>query len=136
MRRICACAALAAAALLGGCGGTEGVVGGTGQGPLKWAEEPLMFTPATLPGDRVLTGYLRNDSVRRVRVDLPDVRVLARSGAVVTASPVFLNTFGKSLWSPGRCASTIPTSCCTATRTPARSRAAWARCRSTTCPCP
>ena len=43
---------------------------------------------------RVLTGYLRNDSVRRVRVTLPDVRVLARDGAVVKASPVCLNTFG------------------------------------------
>ena len=32
----------------------------------------------------------------------PDVRVLARNGDVVAASPVFLNTFGKSLWSPGR----------------------------------
>jgi hypothetical protein len=83
-------AALAATALLAGCGGSGGVVGGTGQGPLKWAEEPLMFTPDTLPGDRVLTGYLRNDSVRR--------------------APVFLNTFGKSLWSPGRGPSQLPDS--------------------------
>ena len=45
---------------------------------------------------------LRNDSVRRVRVDLPDVRVLARNGDRVAAAPVFLNTFGKSLWSPDR----------------------------------
>jgi hypothetical protein len=103
-------AALAATALLAGCGGSGGVVGGTGQGPLKWAEEPLMFTPDTLPGDRVLTGYLRNDSVRRVRVNLPDVRVLARNGDVVKASPVFLNTFGKSLWSPGRGPSQLPDS--------------------------
>ena len=35
---------------------------------------------ATLPGDRILTGVLRNESLRRVRVDLPDVRVLARDG--------------------------------------------------------
>ena len=110
MRRAPLLAALAAAALLAGCGGSGGVVGGTGQGPLKWAEEPLMFTPDTLPGDRVLTGYLRNDSVRRVRVNLPDVRVLARNGDVVKASPVFLNTFGKSLWSPGRGPSQLPDS--------------------------
>jgi hypothetical protein len=102
MRRASVVIALAAAALLAGCGGGDGTVGGTGQGPLRWAAEPLMFTPDTLPGDRVLTGYLRNDSVRRVRVNLPDVRVLARDGAVVKASPVFLNTFGKNLWSPGR----------------------------------
>ena len=33
-------------------------------------------------------------------MDLPDVRVLARNGDRVAAAPVFLNTFGKSLWSP------------------------------------
>jgi hypothetical protein len=103
-------AALAAAAVLTGCGGSGGAVGGSGQGPLKWAGEPLLFTPDTLPGDRVLTGHLRNDSVRRVRVNLPDVRVLARDGEVVAASPVFLNTFGKSLWSPGRGPTQMPDS--------------------------
>jgi len=108
--RALAATALAAAALLTGCGGSDGAVTGKGSGPLKWAEEPLLFTPDTLPGDRILTGYLRNDSVRRVRVNLPDVRVLARNGDVVSASPVFLNTFGKSLWSPGRGPEQMPDS--------------------------
>ena len=110
MSRTFLAVALAAAALLAGCGGADGTVGETGQGPLRWAGEPLMFTPDTLPGDRVLTGYLRNDSVRRVRVDLPDVRALARNGDVVKASPVFLNTFGKTLWSPGRGPTQMPDS--------------------------
>jgi len=102
--------ALAAAAVLAGCRGSGGHMSGSGSGPLKWAEEPLLFTPDTLPGDRILTGYLRNESVRRVRVDLPDVRVLARNGDVVAASPVFLNTFGKTLWSPGRGPEQMPES--------------------------
>ena len=102
--------ALTAAALLAGCGGSDGAVSGKGSGPLKWAEEPLVFTPETLPGDRILTGYLRNESVRRVRVDLPDVRVLANDGEVVAASPVFLNSFGKTLWSPGRGPEQMPES--------------------------
>jgi hypothetical protein len=88
-----------AAAVLAGCG-DDGKVAGKGSGPVSWAEEPLLFTPDTLPGDRILTGTLRNNSVRRVRIDLPDVRVLARNGDRVAAAPVFLNTFGKSLW-PG-----------------------------------
>ena len=110
MRRLAAPALLAAAALLAGCGGSDGQVSGKGSGPLKWAEEPLLFTPDTLPGDRILTGWLRNDSVRRVRVNLPDVRAFARDGDRVAASPVFLNTFGKSLWSPGRGPEVMPDS--------------------------
>ena len=102
--------ALAVAALLVGCGGSDGKVSGQGSGPLKWAEEPLLFTPDTLPGDRILTGYLRNDSVRRVRVNLPDVHALARNGDRVAASPIFLNTFGKNLWSPGRGPDVMPDS--------------------------
>ena len=103
-------AALAAVVLLAGCGGSDGAVADQGSGPLKWAEEPLLFTPETLPGDRILTGWLRNHSVRRVRVDLPDVRVLERNGDPVAASPVFLNTFGKSLWAPGRGPDVMPES--------------------------
>ena len=94
---------LAATALVAtGCGGSGTTVAGHGSGPLKWAAEPQLFTPESLPGDRILTGTLRNDSLRRVRVNLPDVRVLAADGDRVAATPVFLNTFGKSLWSPGR----------------------------------
>jgi hypothetical protein len=112
VRRLAALALPAVAALLlAGCGGgPSGPVSGKGSGPLKWAEEPLLFTPGTLPGDRILTGWLRNDSVRRVRVNLPDVRALARDGDRVAASPVFLNTFGKSLWSPGRGPDVMPDS--------------------------
>jgi hypothetical protein len=104
MRRAALVAVLAAA--LAGCGG--GTTGG--RGPLTWAEEPTLFTPETLPGDRILTGTLRNDSVRRVRVDLPDVRVLARNGDRVAAAPVFLDTFGKSLWPGDRSPSQLPES--------------------------
>jgi hypothetical protein len=102
-----ALAAVLAAAVLAGCGG-----GGqaASPGPLSWAEPPLLFTPKTLPGDRILTGKLRNDSTRRVRVDLPDVRMLAADGEQVPATPVFLQTFGKTLWSPGRGPTQVPES--------------------------
>ncbi len=102
-----ALAAVLAAAVLSGCGGGDGA---RGPGPLSWAERPLLFTPETLPGDRILTGTLRNDSTRRVRVDLPDVRMLAADGDPVPATPVFLQTFGKTLWSPGRGPTHVPES--------------------------
>jgi hypothetical protein len=67
-----------------------------------------VYTPETLPGDRILTGTLRNEGLRRLRVDLPDLRVRDAAGDGVAANPVFLQTFGKSLWSPGRSPAQMP----------------------------
>ena len=96
MRRLALLAVLA----LAGCGGDSG--------PLVWTEPPLLFTPETTPGDRVLTGTLRNEGLRRLRVDLPDLRIREADGDPVSAQPVFLQTFGKSLWSPGRGPAQLP----------------------------
>jgi hypothetical protein len=99
-------AAIGLALLLAGCGGS----GHGGSGPLVWAEPPLQFTPETLPGERILTGTLRNEGLRRLRVDLPDLRIRDAGGHGVAAQPVFLQTFGKSLWSPGRGPTQVPES--------------------------
>ena len=104
--RIALAAALAALAVAG-CGGERGA-GAGGSGPLVWTEPPLEFTPATLPGERILTGQLRNEGLRRLRVDLPDLRVRDGGGEPVAAQPIFLQTFGKSLWSPGRGPAELP----------------------------
>ena len=98
---------LLALVLLAGGGGAGGGAG-PGSGPLVWVEPPLVFTPETTPGDRILTGTLRNDGMRRLRVDLPDLRVRDAGGDGVAAQPVFLQTFGKSLWSPGRGPAQLP----------------------------
>jgi hypothetical protein len=71
-------------------------------GPLRWQADPVVFTPDTLPRDRVLTGTLRNTGLHRLRVDLPDVHLVNAHGRRVGSAPVFLDTFGKSLWSPDR----------------------------------
>jgi hypothetical protein len=71
-------------------------------GPLRWQADPVVFTPDTLPADRVLTGTLRNTGLHRLRVDLPDVHLVNARGRRVGSAPVFLDTFGKSLWSPER----------------------------------
>ena len=77
-------------------------------GPLRWSGDAQTFTHPALRDDRILTGTLRNDGLRRVRVDIADVRMLAADGSVVPAQPVFLQAFGKSLWSPGRGPDVMP----------------------------
>jgi hypothetical protein len=76
--------------------------GGERVGPLDWSGDAEVFTHPTLPGDRVLTAKLRNDGIHPLRVDIGDVRLLTEDGREVASSPVFLQAFGKSLWSAGR----------------------------------
>jgi hypothetical protein len=99
-------AALGAALLLGlsSLGGSDRV------GPLDWSGQATVFTHPTLPGDRVLTAELRNDGLRPLRIDIRDVRLLDGSGRAVAATPVFLQTFGKSLWAAGRGPQQMPDS--------------------------
>jgi hypothetical protein len=102
-----ALAAAVAALALAGCGGAERA-GGGGSGPLVWTAPPVEYTPETLPGERILTGQLRNEGLRRLRVDLPDLRIRDAGGDAVKAQPIFLQTFGKSLWSPVREPAQLP----------------------------
>jgi hypothetical protein len=107
VRRVALAAALAALAATG-CGGVDGGARAGGSGPLVWTAPPLEFTPETLPGERILTGQLRNEGLRRLRVDLPDLRIRDADGDEVEAQPVFLQTFGKSLWAAGRGPQQVP----------------------------
>jgi hypothetical protein len=77
-------------------------------GPLAWSGHAEVFTHPTLPGDRVLTAKLRNDGLHPLRVDIADVRLLDSSGREVASTPVFLETFGKSLWAAGRGPQQVP----------------------------
>jgi hypothetical protein len=77
-------------------------------GPLGWSGDSELFTHPTIPGDRIVTGTLRNDGTHPLRVDIGDVRLLADDGSVVPSTPVFLQTFGKSLWAAGRGPQQVP----------------------------
>jgi hypothetical protein len=77
-------------------------------GPLAWSGKTELFTHPTLPGDRILTGTLRNDGIHPLRVDIGDVRVLDSDGKAVPSNPVFLQSFGKTLWAAGRGPQTVP----------------------------
>ncbi len=84
-------------------------LGGAGRtGPLAWSGDAEVFTHPTLPGDRVLTAKLRNDGLHPLRVDIGDVRLLDGDGHEVASTPVFLQTFGKSLWAAGRGPQQVP----------------------------
>jgi hypothetical protein len=86
-------------------------IAGTGagsSGPLSWTGDAQVFTHPTIPGDRILTGKIHNASTHTLRVDIGDVRVLTSGGEVVPSTPVFLQTFGKSLWAAGRGPQTVP----------------------------
>jgi hypothetical protein len=85
-----------------------GFRGAQATGALSWAGDAQVFTHPTIPGDRVLTGKLRNGGTRTMRVDIGDVRLLTAGGAVVPSAPVFLQTFGKSLWAAGRGPQQVP----------------------------
>ena len=82
--------------------GVMGLGGGGSSGPLRWSGDGDVFTHPTLPGDRVLTGTLRNEGLHAMRIDLADVSVLDSDGESVESRPVFLQAFGRSLWAGGR----------------------------------
>ena len=78
-------------------GGTE-----QGSGDLAWAGSPRVFIPARLPRDRVLSARLRNDSLRRIRLNAEDFRLEDGRGREVAATAVFLDSFVHGLYPPTR----------------------------------
>jgi hypothetical protein len=101
-------AAFVAAALTGAAYFGASSLGADRAGPLGWSGDGDVFTHPTLPGDRVLTAKLRNDGLHPLRIDIGDVRLLDSAGREVTSTPVFLQTFGKSLWAAGRGPTQVP----------------------------
>ena len=70
-------------------------------GPLGWSGDAKAFAHPTLPGDRIVTGTLRNDGSAPLRLDLADIRIIDGDGGTVPAASVFLRASGESLWGQG-----------------------------------
>ncbi len=100
---------LAAIALLGLVLG-DGEAEERGSGPLSWAREPRVTTPERLPEDRILSGRVRNDSLRRLRIPAGEVRLVAEGGEVVESSAVFVSSYLHGLYPPTRQPEELPDS--------------------------
>ena len=91
VRRAAGVAALVAAGLLAGCGGSQ---------KLGWAGSPRLYIPATLPGDRILMATVKNTGTKAITVKVPDLRVLDSDGHRVRASAQFIRAYAHGLIFP------------------------------------
>ena len=88
-----------------GCGGDDDQ---GGVGPLRWERAPRVFAPKDLPSDRVMSGRIKNDSLKRVDLAVQDVKLLDDRGRRVAASITFLAGFVHGLYPPTREPSRLP----------------------------
>ena len=70
MRRGAALASVCAVAGLASCGGDSD---SAGTGDLSWAGQPRVTASPDVPGVRIVTGRVRNDSLRRLRLSARDL---------------------------------------------------------------
>jgi hypothetical protein len=97
LRRATAAAlAATAAGLTAGCGGGDDV------GGLVWTQAPRVFHAEGLPRDRVLTGIVRNDSLRMIAVEAKDVRVMDAGGDELRSNATFVRGYLHGLYPPMR----------------------------------
>jgi hypothetical protein len=105
-RSLCGAVLLIGAVLLTGCGGG----GDGGSDGLRWATDPRIFTPENLPRDRILSGRVRNDSLRRVELTAKALTLRDADGRRVEGTAVFLAGFGRGLYPPTREPDPLPES--------------------------
>jgi hypothetical protein len=70
----------------------------TGNAKLQWKEKPLLIMVPSLPRDRILTGQLRNASLRSVDLDTERVRILDASGHRLRSTALFSQHFSHGLY--------------------------------------
>jgi hypothetical protein len=77
--------------------------GGTAPGPgLAWEERPQLIRPAELPDDRILAGRLHNGTLRELRLDAGEARLVDADGRRVAGTVSFAAGFVHGLYSPRR----------------------------------
>ncbi|CAA9492981.1 MAG: hypothetical protein AVDCRST_MAG45-846 [uncultured Solirubrobacterales bacterium] len=98
---LAAAALLAAALALLGPGTERGAAAG-GAGQLTWATPPRVYAPPGMPRDRILSGVVRNDSVRVAEVEADEIRVYTADGDRLKSAGIFLGAFSRGLYSGPR----------------------------------
>ncbi len=96
-----ALAVLVAVIALGGGGGGDNEASAGSGGRLAWVAKPRIYTPETLPRDRILVGDLRNDTLKEIDVRAAeDVKLLDADGRGVEHSAIFTEGFGRDIYPP------------------------------------
>ena len=96
------------AGLLGGSAGCGG--GGEDAGELRWQGRPLVFRAEGLPGDRILSGRLRNESLRRLDLEARELTLVDSDGHRLRTNALFLTGFVHGLYPPTREPGKVPDS--------------------------
>lgn len=92
-----ACSALLVALATTGCGDDAD---GAGGGDLAWLKDPVVFTPENLPDDRTMSGDVRNDSLRKIRVRAKTMAVVDAAGTRYDTAARFLKAYSHGLYPP------------------------------------
>ena len=93
---------VAALALLGPGSDRGGAAAAGGAGQLTWAAPPRVYVAPGMPRDRILSGVVRNDSVRVAEVAAGDIRVFTAKGERLKSAGIFLGAFSRGLYSGPR----------------------------------
>ena len=72
-----------------------------GLGKLVWDVPPKVYTPERLPNDRILSGQVRNDSLRDVQLTArSDLKLVDKSGRDVAHTSLFAAGYSRDIYPP------------------------------------
>ena len=99
---LAAAALLVAALALLGPGSERGGAAAGGAGQLTWVAPPRVYVAPGMPRDRILSGVVRNDSVRVAEVAAGDISVFTAEGDRLKSAGIFLGAFSRGLYAGPR----------------------------------
>jgi hypothetical protein len=83
-----------------GSDGSASAAAATGPVRLAWKDSPRMIRVAELPNDRILTGRVRNTSLRPVDLSVDRIVIVDARGKRLASTARFLQAFAHGLYPP------------------------------------